>query len=255
MRAPGIVYRSQAFGRAVKLPGPFWERGRPIGMGPGDRGFGDRGSGDRGSGDPGRDGDGIARKGAGCCVAGSRASRRVAPRSARCCALWRNGASEPRRRRGLRSFWRGSRMRRVSLKQGAGSSIAGPARSFWSGSVTRAERDASARRRVGPARQGWEGGSRACTVSIRARVRATVPRTAIHLDDAAASLEPTLEVAPYFGLDTASARATVAEVSRETACWRRTAESYGLASAETPRMAGAFEHADPELALRLAEDM
>ena len=46
MRAPGIVYRSQAFGRAVKLPGPFWERGRPIGMGPGDRG----------PGDPGRDG-------------------------------------------------------------------------------------------------------------------------------------------------------------------------------------------------------
>ena len=39
MRAPGIVYRGQALGRAVKLPGPFWERGSPIGMGPETGGF------------------------------------------------------------------------------------------------------------------------------------------------------------------------------------------------------------------------
>ena len=79
-------------------------------------------------------------------------------------------------------------------------------------------------------------------------------RTAIHLDDATASLELALEVAPYFDLDAASAQAIVAEVARETAPWRRTAQSYGLASAETSRMAGAFEHADLELAQRLQAD-
>ena len=81
-------------------------------------------------------------------------------------------------------------------------------------------------------------------------------RTAIHPDDATASLELALEVAPYFEMDDASAQATAAEVARGTALWRRTAKSYGLASAETSRMAGAFEHADLELAQRLrADDM
>ena len=79
-------------------------------------------------------------------------------------------------------------------------------------------------------------------------------RTAIHLDDATASLELALEVAPYFGLDPAPARSIAAEVARVTALWRRTAKSYGLASAETSRMAGAFEHADLELARRLRAD-
>ena len=80
-------------------------------------------------------------------------------------------------------------------------------------------------------------------------------RTAIHLDDATASLELALDVAPYFDLDAASAQATVAEIARETARWRRTAKSYGLAGAETSRMAGAFEHADLELAQRLQADL
>ena len=79
-------------------------------------------------------------------------------------------------------------------------------------------------------------------------------RTAIHPDDATASLELALEAAPYFDLDAASAQATVAEIARETARWRRTAKSYGLAGAETSRMAGAFEHADLELAQRLRAD-
>ena len=78
--------------------------------------------------------------------------------------------------------------------------------------------------------------------------------TAIHFDDATASLELALEVAPYFELDTIAARVTVAEVARATARWRRTAESYGLASAEASRMASAFEHADLELAQRLQVD-
>ena len=80
-------------------------------------------------------------------------------------------------------------------------------------------------------------------------------RTAIHLDDATASLELALDVAPYFDLDAASAQATVAEIARETARWRRTAKSHGLAGAETSRMAGAFEHADLELAQRLRADL
>ena len=80
-------------------------------------------------------------------------------------------------------------------------------------------------------------------------------RTAIDLDDATASLELALEVAPYFEMDDASAQATVAEIARGTAPWRRTAELYGLASAETSWMAGAFEHADLELARRLRAKM
>ena len=78
--------------------------------------------------------------------------------------------------------------------------------------------------------------------------------TAIHFDDATASLELALEVAPYFELDASSAQATIAEIARATARWRRTAESYGLASAEASRMASAFEHADLELAQRLQVD-
>lgn len=80
-------------------------------------------------------------------------------------------------------------------------------------------------------------------------------RTAIDLDDATASLELALEVAPYFEMDDALAQAMVAEIARGTAPWRRTAESYGLASAETSRMAGAFEHADLELVRRLRAEM
>ena len=75
--------------------------------------------------------------------------------------------------------------------------------------------------------------------------------TAIHPDDAAASLELALEVAPDFGLDPASARAAVGEVARATAPWRETAKEFGLTNAEASRMASAFEHKDRELAERI----
>lgn len=75
--------------------------------------------------------------------------------------------------------------------------------------------------------------------------------TAIHPDDAAASLELALEVAPNFGLDPASARAAVGEVARATAPWRETAKELGLTNAEASRMASAFEHGDRELAERI----
>lgn len=79
--------------------------------------------------------------------------------------------------------------------------------------------------------------------------------TAIHPDDAAASLELALEVAPDFGLDPASARAAVGEVARATALWREAAEEFGLTNAEASRMASAFEHKDRELAERIEGDL
>ena len=65
---------------------------------------------------------------------------------------------------------------------------------------------------------------------------------AIHPDDATASLALALEVPPHFGLEPATARATVAEVARATAPWRETAKAFGLTNAEASRMASAFEH-------------
>ena len=82
-------------------------------------------------------------------------------------------------------------------------------------------------------------------------VKPRVLSTAIHPEDASASLDLALETAPYFQLDVAKARATIAEIAQKTAAWRQAAKSCGLTDTEAKRMASAFEHDDLELGLRL----
>lgn len=72
--------------------------------------------------------------------------------------------------------------------------------------------------------------------------------TAIDFENATASLDLALEVAPYFELNNGEARAMVAEVACATAEWRSAAAGFGVPAAETIRMASAFEHEDSRLA-------
>ena len=71
-----------------------------------------------------------------------------------------------------------------------------------------------------------------------------VHATALDFDDATASLQLAFDVAPYFEIDAAAARRIAAEVAQATAAWRQAAERLGISTAETRRMAGAFEHED-----------
>ena len=82
-------------------------------------------------------------------------------------------------------------------------------------------------------------------------VKPRILSTAIHPEDASASLDLALETAPYFQLDAARARATIAEIAQKTAAWQQAAKSCGLTDTEAKRMAGTFEHDDLELGLRL----
>ena len=74
--------------------------------------------------------------------------------------------------------------------------------------------------------------------------------TAIDFENATASLDLALEVAPYFELKNGEARAIVAEVARATTEWRSVAAGLAVPAAETTRMASAFEHEDSQLAAR-----
>ena len=74
--------------------------------------------------------------------------------------------------------------------------------------------------------------------------------TAMDFNDATASLQLAFDVAPYFELGAATARRIAAEVAQATGGWRRAAKRFGISSAETHRLASAFEHADLELARR-----
>ena len=81
-------------------------------------------------------------------------------------------------------------------------------------------------------------------------VKPRILSTAIAPDDATASLDLALEMAPYFELDVAVARATIAKFGQKTMAWRQVAKSCGLTGAAVEPMASAFEHSDLELALR-----
>lgn len=75
-------------------------------------------------------------------------------------------------------------------------------------------------------------------------IKPRVLATAIGLEDATASLEIAFDVAAYFELAAAEARAIAAEVGAAVARWRAVAARHGLSSQEIDRMASAFEHAD-----------
>ncbi len=84
-------------------------------------------------------------------------------------------------------------------------------------------------------------------------IRPRVLSTAITEGDSTASLELAMEVAGYFELDAAQARAIAAEVGKAVSNWRTRAEGHGIREAEIERMASAFEHTDLEQAVKFNE--
>jgi len=83
-------------------------------------------------------------------------------------------------------------------------------------------------------------------------VRPRVLSVAIALDDATASLSLAMEVAEYFGLSPGEARKIAHEVGVAVAQWRPEASRLGATPSEIDRMSSAFEHADLEQSLSLA---
>lgn len=82
-------------------------------------------------------------------------------------------------------------------------------------------------------------------IDLKPRVLSTM----ITEDDSTASLHLAMEVAGYFELDTAKAKAISKEVAQPVAMWRKEATRYGLSRTEIDRMASAFEHEDLKKAL------
>ncbi|HEY2858548.1 MAG TPA: HipA domain-containing protein [Terracidiphilus sp.] len=79
-------------------------------------------------------------------------------------------------------------------------------------------------------------------------IKQRILSTAISENDNTASLELAFEVAGYFGINAAKAKAVAAEVGQAVSKWRVEAARHGLAKSEIDRMASAFEHDDLELA-------
>lgn len=80
-------------------------------------------------------------------------------------------------------------------------------------------------------------------------IKPRVLSTAISEDDATASLSLAMEVAGYFELEAARAKAIARAVGKAVSKWRDEALRYGLKKTEIERMASAFEHEDLKLAL------
>jgi serine/threonine-protein kinase HipA len=75
-------------------------------------------------------------------------------------------------------------------------------------------------------------------------IKPRVLSTSIDLDDATASLDLSLQVAPYFELSESDAHQIVSEVAASVMRWRDVAIDLGLKSGEIERMSSAFEHED-----------
>lgn len=86
---------------------------------------------------------------------------------------------------------------------------------------------------------------------VPADIKPRILTTAIDLDDGTASLDLALEVAEYFELTAADARAIAGEVAQAVADWRNAAAAVGLPTMAIDRMATAFEHEDLKAALAL----
>lgn len=76
--------------------------------------------------------------------------------------------------------------------------------------------------------------------------------TTIDFDDALASIDTLVSVAPYFRLDAIAATATLGEVVRAAGRWREVARAHGLTTRELDLMEPAFEHPEAERARSLA---
>jgi serine/threonine-protein kinase HipA len=82
-------------------------------------------------------------------------------------------------------------------------------------------------------------------IDLKPRVLSTM----ITEDDSTASLYLAMEVAGYFELTAARAKAIAKEAAQSVATWRKEAPRHGLGKTEIDRMASAFEHDDLKLAL------
>lgn len=82
-------------------------------------------------------------------------------------------------------------------------------------------------------------------IDLKPRVLSTM----ITDDDPTASLDLAFEVAGYFELNAARAKAIASEVAKSVTTWRRAAARHGLSKTEIDRMATAFEHDDLNKAL------
>lgn len=72
--------------------------------------------------------------------------------------------------------------------------------------------------------------------------------TAINEDDGTASIDLALDVASYFGVKPADARAIAKRIGVAVSSWRAEAAKLGLKKGEIERMASAFEHGEVEKA-------
>lgn len=75
-------------------------------------------------------------------------------------------------------------------------------------------------------------------------IKPRILTTAIDLEDGTASLKLALQVASYFELNEKEAHHIAGEVGDAVAQWRLVAKKLGLTSAESDRMASAFDHED-----------
>lgn len=75
-------------------------------------------------------------------------------------------------------------------------------------------------------------------------IKPRILSTAINEDDATASLPLAMEVAQYFELSAAKAKAIAKEVGKSVSKWKDEALRHSVKKAEIDRMASAFEHED-----------
>lgn len=75
-------------------------------------------------------------------------------------------------------------------------------------------------------------------------IKPRVLSTSINLDDATASLELALEVAPYFEIGAEDAYQIAYDVGTAVTSWRSVAANLGVNKSQIDRMASAFEHAE-----------
>lgn len=84
-------------------------------------------------------------------------------------------------------------------------------------------------------------------------IKPRVLTTAINEDDPTASLALALDVAGYFELDRARARAVAAAVASAVTTWRDEAARFGLSRQQTERMSSAFDHDDLAMGLSFTQ--
>jgi serine/threonine-protein kinase HipA len=82
-------------------------------------------------------------------------------------------------------------------------------------------------------------------IDLKPRVLSTM----ITEDDSTASLDLAFEVAGYFELNAARAKAIASEVAQSVTNWRKAATRHGLSKTEIDRVATAFQHDDLNKAL------